>query len=257
MKQYRELNHYESFSWSCPTCMNILQQLPFANASFCDSDAGSRNTSIDDISILPGYQELALKYAKNFRMGHINANSIAGFKFDEIRSWLESNYFDLSVITETKIDNIFSNGQFHVNGFRMLRNGRTRGGGGIAVFIRSNVPFMREKKLENSTGTETLAVRVKLAKSWTTAVGLYRPPSLIKSTWRPELQNILETVTMNSESVFCLGDFHCDMLDLNRPPKDGRDLADIMDVFDFENLIHEATRITKTSESLLELMISS
>ena len=257
MKQYRELNHYESFSWSCPTCMNILQQLPFANASFCDSDAGSRNTSIDDISILPGYQELALKYVKNFRMGHINANSIAGFKFDEIRSWLESNYFDLSVITETKIDNIFSNGQFHVNGFRMLRNGRTRGGGGIAVFIRSNVPFMREKKLENSTGTETLAVRVKLAKSWTTAVGLYRPPSLIKSTWRPELQNILETVAMNSESVFCLGDFHCDMLDLNRPPKDGRDLADIMDVFDFENLIHEATRITKTSESLLELMISS
>ena len=257
VKQYRELNQYESFSWSCPTCMNILQQLPFANASFCDSDAGFENISNDDIPILPGYQELALKYAKNFRMGHINANSIAGFKFDEIRLWLESNYFDLLVVTETKIDNIFSNGQFHVNGFRMLRNDRTRGGGGIAMFIRSNVPFMRAKKLENLTGIETLAVRVKLAKSWITVVGLYRPPSLIKSIWRPELQNILETATMNSESVFCLGNFNCDMLDLNRPPKDGRDLLDIMDIFDFENLTHEATRVTKTSESLLDLIITN
>ena len=139
----------------------------------------------------------------------------------------------------------------------MLRNDRTRGGGGIVMFIRSNVPFMRAKKLENLTGIETLAVRVKLAKSWMTVVGLYRPPSLIKSIWRPELQNILETATMNSESVFCLGDFNCDMLDLNRPPKDGRDLADIMDIFDFENLIHEATRVTKTSESLLDLIITN
>ena len=62
---------------------------------------------------------------------------------------------------------------------------------------------------------------------------------------------------MNSESVFCLGDFNCDMLDLNRPPKDGRDLADIMDVFDFENRIHEAIRITKTSECLLDLIITN
>ena len=253
MKQYRELTQYESFSWSCPMCMKILQQLPFANASFCDSDAGFENIS-NDIPILPGYQELALKYMKNFRMWHVNVNSIAGFKFDEIRLWLELNYFDLLVITEAKIDNIFSNGQFHVDGFQMLRNDRTHGGGGIAMFIRSIVPFMWAKKLENLTGIETLAVRVKLAKSWMTVVGLYRPPSLIKSIWRPELQNILETATMNSESVFCLGDFNCDMLDLNRPPKGGWDLADIMDIFDFENLIHEATRVTKTSESLLDLI---
>lgn len=124
VKQYRELHvkQCESFSWSCPTCMNILQQLPFTNASFCDSDVSSGNISTDDIPILSGYryQGLALKYAKNFRMGHINANSIAGFKFSEIQLWLVANYLDLLVITETKIDNIFSNGQFLVNGFWML-----------------------------------------------------------------------------------------------------------------------------------------
>ena len=60
---------------------------------------------------------------------------------------------------------------------------------------------MRVKKLKNSTEIETLAARVMLAKSWTTVVGLYPPLSLAKSTWRPQLQNILDTATINSESV--------------------------------------------------------
>lgn len=46
-----------------------------------------------------------------------------------------------------------------------------------------------------------------------------------------------------SESVFTciLSDFNCDMLDLDKPPKEGRDLVDIMDIFAFENLICEVT----------------
>ena len=84
--------------------MDILQQLPFANASLVDSSLSSENSfsSGDDTIFLPGYQKLALEHAKNFKIGHINANSIGGLKFEEIRHWLELNYFDLLVITETK-----------------------------------------------------------------------------------------------------------------------------------------------------------
>lgn len=173
--------------------------------------------------------------------------------------WLESNYFVLLVVAETKID-VFSNGQFYVDGFWMLQSDRTRGRGGVAMFIRSNIPFVRVNKLENLTGIETVAVRAKLAKSWMTVIGLYRLPCLSlseKSTWQPELQNIPEIPTMNFESVFCLGDFNCDMLNLNGPSSDSRDLADIMEIFDFDNLIHEATYITKTSESLLDLITTN
>ena len=49
-----------------------------------------------------------------------------------------------------------------------------------------------------------------------------------------------------SQCVFTciLDDFNCDMLDLYKPPKEGRDLVDIVDIFAFENLICEVTRIT-------------
>ena len=61
---------------------------------------------------------------KILKTGHINANSIAGFKFYEIRSWLMSGRFDIIMIiilllTETKIDATFSNSQSNVEGLRM------------------------------------------------------------------------------------------------------------------------------------------
>lgn len=70
------------------------------------------------------------------------------------------------------------------------------------------------------------------------------------------MHNLLEFATARSESVFVCGNFNCNMLDLAKPPREGRDLADIMDVFAFENLILEPTRITNTSETLLDLIIT-
>ena len=52
-------------------------------------------------------------------------------------------------------------------------NDRNRCGGGVAMFIRSNIPFMREKRLESFIDIECVAVRLKLSNSWTTFVGLY------------------------------------------------------------------------------------
>ena len=36
------------------------------------------------------------------------------------------------------------------------------------MFIRSNIPFMREKRLESFIDIECVAVRLKLSNSWTT-----------------------------------------------------------------------------------------
>ena len=129
VKQYKEFDARQSFSWVCPPCLDILQQLPFANASLVDSSLSSEN-------------------------------SFSGLKFEEIRHWLELNYFDLLVITETKLNSTFPDSQFQVHGFRSLRNDRNRGGGGVAMFIRSNIPFMRAKRLENFIGIECVAERL-------------------------------------------------------------------------------------------------
>ena len=62
-------------------------------------------------------------------------------------------------------------------------------------------------------------------------------------------------LTEMSETVFTciLDDFNCDMLDPDKPPKEGRDFVDIIDIFAFENLICEVTRITNNWQTLLDL----
>ena len=57
------------------------------------------------------FDNIAQKYRLNFKLGHVNANSIGGFKFYEIRTWLLSGRFDILVISETKIDGSFPDSQ--------------------------------------------------------------------------------------------------------------------------------------------------
>ena len=46
------------------------------------------------------FDEITKNHSFNFKIAHINANSIGGFKFYEIKTWLVSGRLDLLVISE-------------------------------------------------------------------------------------------------------------------------------------------------------------
>ncbi|XP_066020921.1 uncharacterized protein [Pocillopora verrucosa] len=52
-------------------------------------------------------------------------------------------------------------------------------------------------------------------------------------------------------------DFNADLLNPDKPPKDGRYLLDLMEIFGLDCLITKATLKTKTSETLLDLILTS
>ena len=52
-------------------------------------------------------------------------------------------------------------------------------------------------------------------------------------------------------------DFNADLLNPNKPTKDGRNLLDLIEIFGLDCLITKATRKTKTSETLLDLILTS
>ena len=121
-------------TWTCPCCLGQLKQLPFANESNFDMSGRLSDTSDTENDSLfdtwSSFDLLAKKHRVNTKIGHINANSIAGF-----------GRFDILLITETKIDASFSNGQFNVDGFRMHRVDRDIHGGGLMIFIRNDICF--------------------------------------------------------------------------------------------------------------------
>lgn len=205
-----------------------------------------------------GIQNIAKNYIKNCKIGHINANSIAGFKLYEIKQWLTQGLFDILVISETKVNETFPNSHFHVDGFRFVRRDRDIHGGGIMMYIRSDIIYENiTQKTNQRTGVEFLACKVKIGKEWIMIIGVYKPPSLKQVKWKLELQHLFEMATNITNNVIILGDFNCDLLQPDKSPKDGRTLLDLMDVFHLVNLIKNPTRITSNSETLIDLILTN
>lgn len=111
-----------NFSHTCRSCLVLLPQLPFAISSL-NSSSNSEPESITEeqniTSMWTEFDNIVQKYRLNFKPGLVNANSIGGFKFYEIKTWLLSGRFDILVISEIKIDGSFPDNQFQVKEFRL------------------------------------------------------------------------------------------------------------------------------------------
>lgn len=77
--------------WSCLSCsLPPLSDSFFADTSAESVDAISDGQQTDDClgndELWSQFDETAKKHTKNFKMAHINENSVGGFKFNEIKS---------------------------------------------------------------------------------------------------------------------------------------------------------------------------
>ena len=61
----------------------------------------------------------------------------------------------------------------------------------------------------------------------------------------------------NFEFKVMAGDFNADLSQPDKPPKDGRTLLDLLDIFNLHCLITEPTRKTKTTQTTLDLILTN
>ena len=113
-KECKRLQASETASWICPPCLDEIKQLPFADVSEIDSSYSScsdtdqtLNENEDHNNTWTSFDTLVKMHRRNVKIGHINANSIAGFKFHEIKKWLMRGRFDILAISETKLDKTY------------------------------------------------------------------------------------------------------------------------------------------------------
>ena len=191
IKQYRASNASTGLlkPWMCNyCCLAILpfsttsteelislfseSALPDINSSACDSQ--SLQSPIEWFSTtINGY------YKNNFKIGHLNVNSILG-KADEVINLLDECAFDILFITESKIDGTTSSSLFAHSQYRIIRRDRKRGGCGLLVYIRSNVTAHRQINLEPE-GVESICLDVKgYANNWFLICACYRSPGINK-----------------------------------------------------------------------------
>ena len=201
--------------------------------------------------------DLIQKYSKNFKIAHINANSIAGFKFHEIKLWLLKGTFDVLVITETKLDHTFRDAQLTIDGYRFTRRDRSVHGGGVIIYWRSDLIFNYSKLAPNLSCVEALLIKLKLGNSWLMVCGAYRPPSTRRSIWMEDLYKLFEHALSSCDDLLVLGDLNCDLLQPQNNGGEGSDLLDLCDIFNLECLVNEPTRVTPTSKTLIDVILTN
>ena len=221
-------SYSQASNWTCGLCsLPRLTAECYQQSSYADSDSSDSDNQNE---MWNEFDTVLQKHRANVKIGHINVDSIAGFKFHEIKTWLLDGRFDILVVSETKIDSTFPNSQFHISGFKMCRADRTKGGGGLMVYIRSDFCFKVVRDLPNlplseraEYKTESIVLKVMIGKTWETIVGIYRPPTSVKvpkSVWTYKLGSLLEAVTSLPGNYFLVGDYNADLIAPDKPPKD-------------------------------------
>lgn len=179
--------------------------------------------------------------AKHCVIGSFNIDSL-GNTFSEVMEWIQT--FDILTIQETKLDKLFPDSQFAIDGYNMFRRDRRKGGGGlIMVYIRKSVPSHRIRVKSNEV--EAILIDIQLGQQYTSLLCAYKPPTVTNNSFTNEMYALLDSAIANRSNVTCLGDLNCDTLHSPDDGKEGKTWLDMCDIYDMVNLITEPTRISK------------
>ena len=112
----------------------------------------------------------------NIIVGTLNINSIS-LKFDEFKLMV-SGYFDVIIVTETKLDDSFPKAQFCIEGFSIpYRLDRNRNGGGLMIYVRDDIPSKMLTKHNFPEDTEAAFIELNFRKRRWLLCATYRAPS--------------------------------------------------------------------------------
>eukprot|EP00112_Aurelia_sp_Birch-Aquarium-sp1_P020436 Seg527.9 transcript_id=Seg527.9/GoldUCD/mRNA.D3Y31 product="Retrovirus-related Pol polyprotein from type-1 retrotransposable element R1" pseudo=true protein_id=Seg527.9/GoldUCD/D3Y31 len=228
--EYIQLGESEE-EWFCPTCNNIKKNEIFAGL----------NTQMS---------------IQGLRVAHINCRSLLG-KFSEIQMLLQTCKIDVLGITESHLNERIIDNEIAISGYDMRRCDRThKKGGGYVVYFREDLNVLPREDLRdrNLEGTWVEVIQ----KSQRVLIGtVYRAPD--DSKFYENVDGFISKVWSKRKNIIIMGDFNSDLLHRNKQTDlgvQGKKLQRILNRHGLKNVIKAPTRIDKSSETLLNLIIT-
>ena len=95
-----------------------------SNQTFSNVDKSDSNTHKQTDFNLPKH--------RGFKISFLNIASLPKH-IDELRLNMQHQYLDILVLNETRLDETISNSEISIDKYTLVRNDRTRHGGGVAM----------------------------------------------------------------------------------------------------------------------------
>ena len=145
----------------------ILRELiPFHNCSFSTEQM---DYQFDPLSVVSNYAwNIFQKRGMHFI--HLNINSILP-KIDEICYIAKLTNATVIGLSETKLDNTVLSSELEIEGYDLVISDRSRGGEGVACFVKNSISYNRKPNL--CINTENIFIEVFLPKSKPALTGIY------------------------------------------------------------------------------------
>ena len=128
-------------------------------------------------------------------------------------------------------------------------------GGGVAIYYRDNLNVISRNELVPDS-LEAVCIEVRKPKSKPFLIAsLYRPPSSRSQIFN-EIEILVKHLDNEEKEFVILGDLNCDLS--SRPLyQQSENLLQMIDLYQLYQLIKEPTRITPTSKTLIDLVITN
>ena len=209
----------------------ILANLSLNDTSIPNiSENMSKSKSLDEpMSIL---SELKEKNSERPIIAHLNINSVSS-KFEPLASLIQDN-IDLLVVTESKLDDTFPQGQFNIDGFaKPIRLDRNRYGGGIIIFTRNGLTCheLKPRTLYPDLECTFLELRIRQSK-WLIVAG-YNPNKKEIGPFLSKLSKEIDQHLPKYENLIMLGDWNSAVTE--------DEMEDFCEMYKLENLVKEPT----------------
>ena len=193
---------------------------------------------------------MRLKNLNKLIIGHLNINSIRG-KFEALKEFVKNN-LDILVVSETKLDHTFPVNQFHMEGYRIIRQDRKingQYGGGVIVFIREDIPC-KELQFPGNEEIEGLFFEINLRPTkWLLFTG-YNPKKENIASFLKYLSQGIDKYLCNYDNILLIGDFNSEM--------DEKHISEFCDLYTLKSLIKEPTCFKNTSNpTCIDLLLTN
>jgi len=158
---------------------------------------------------------------------------------------------DVLCITETWLRENVKTSFIQIEGYNCIRKDRPLGrGGGVCIYVKEQYTIKPIQSIEPLGTIENLWLRIQVNKFKSFLVGvMYRPPNATAESFI-NIENMLSHIISLKENFYVLGDLNDDQLKSNK-------IADIVHSLGVHQLITEATRVTRNSSTLIDLIITN
>ena len=177
-------------------------------------------------------KQIRIKNVNKVIIGHLNVNCFA-VKLDAIKIIIQDNV-DIMIFSETKLDASYPMAQLMMEGFRNpFRLDRNSFGGGLLIYVRSNIPCKLVHKHLFSDNIEGIFIEINLRKSKWLLFGTYHPPSQNDNFYFNNIGRALDVYTQQYDKILLVGDFNAEEKEVI--------LNNFMELYDLKNLVKENT----------------